>query len=169
MPVNLPAMEIPRDELLATRYERIFTWVLDLLIAGAIAGVGALILSIFSAPTGAYAAVGFIVGLAYGPVFLTRDGDRNGQTPGKQIVGLRVVKVDGTPMDVKTAIIRESLLKYLLGSVTFDLFLILSWAMSLGREDRRTLHDRIANTYVPRSSERWISAPAEVVPPPTAG
>ena len=158
-------MDIPREELLATRYERIFTWFLDLLIAGAIAGVFALFLSIFSAPTGVYAAIGLLVGLLYGPVFLTRDGARNGQSPGKQIVGLRVVKADGTPVDLKTAIIRESLLKYLIGTTVF-LFLVVSWAMSLGREDRRALHDRISGTYVPRSVERWISPPEGVVQPP---
>jgi hypothetical protein len=53
--------------------------------------------------------------------------------------------------------------------VTAYLFLVVSWALSLGREDRRALHDRAAGTFVPRSSERWISAPAEVVPPPSAG
>ena len=159
-------MDIPREELLATRYERIFTWVLDIGIAAAIGGVGALILSVFDAPTAAYGVVGLIVGLLYGPLFTTRDGERNGQTPGKQIVGLRIVKTDGSAMDMKTAIIRESLLKYLVGGITFYIFLIVSWAMSLGREDHRALHDRIANTLVARSSDRWISAPAEVVPPP---
>ena len=157
-------MDIPRDELLATRYERIFTWFLDVLIAAAIGGVGALILSVLNASSVVYVIVGLIVGLLYGPLFTTRAGARNGQTPGKQIVGLRVVKLDGTPMDLKTAIIRESLLKYLLGVI----FLVISWALSLGREDRRALHDRITGTFVPRSTERWISAPAEVVPPPTA-
>jgi uncharacterized RDD family membrane protein YckC len=160
-------MDIPREELLATRYERIFTWFLDLLIAGAITLVFALFLSIASASTAVYAAVGLIVGLLYGPVFVTRDGARNGQSPGKQIVGLRVVKEDATPMDLKTAIIRESLLKYLIGTA-IPLFLVVSWAMSLGRDDRRALHDRITGTYVPRSAERWISPPEGVVQSPAA-
>ncbi len=156
-------MDIPREELLATRYERIFTWFLDVMIAAAIAGVGALILSVGDAPSAVYVAVGLLVGLLYGPVFTTRKGIRNGQSPGKQIVGLRIVKLDGTPMDLKTAIIRESLLKYFLGPV----FLLISWAATLGRDDRRMLQDRAAGTFVPRSVERWISAPAEVVPPPS--
>jgi uncharacterized RDD family membrane protein YckC len=159
-------MDIPRDDLLATRYERIFTWFLDLVLAAAIAGVGAMVLSIFSAPTVLYAIVFLLVGLAYGPLFLTREGERNGQTPGKQIVGLRVVKDDGSPVDMKTAIIRESLFKYLGGAITGDVLLIVSWAMSLGHEDKRALHDRIAGTFVPRSRGRWISPPEGVVQPP---
>lgn len=162
-------MDIPREELLATRYERVFTWFLDILIAGAISGVGALILSVADAGPAAYAVVGLIVGLTYGPAFMTRAGERNGQTPGKQIVGLRTLKLDGSAMDLKTAIVRESLLKYLLGGITAYIFLLVSWAISLGREDHRALHDRIANTFVARSGDRWISAPAEVLPaPPTS-
>ena len=157
-------MDIPRDDLLATRYERIFAWFLDVLIATAVLGGGVLVLSSIGLPSVALVVLAWIAGVLFWPLFMIREGDRNGQTPAKQIVGLRVVKVDGTPMDFKTAFIRDGLLKALLGWI----FLIISWAVSLGRDDKRMLQDQIAGTFVPRAAGRWISPPDGVVQPPAA-
>ena len=61
--------------------------------------------------------------------------------------------------------LRDGVLKYaLLG----PLLAAIGGLLSLGREDRRTLQDRVAGTFVARSPERWVAPPPEVVPPPHA-
>lgn len=159
-------MNVPREELLATRYERIFTYFLDAVIAAVIAVVLGFLLTLFGMPSAVYGVLGLLVGLLYAPLFMIRQGDANGQTPGKQLLGLRVVKDDGTPMDLPTALLRESLLKYILAAITFNLFLVLSWALSLGRSDHRMLQDRMAKTIVTATEKRWMVAPDGVVAAP---
>src|SRR4051794_40708193 len=50
---------------------------------------------------------------------MTRRGEHNGQTLGKQAAGLRVVRDDGQPITVGTVAAREILLKGALGYGTF--------------------------------------------------
>ncbi|NLF74403.1 MAG: RDD family protein, partial [Chloroflexi bacterium] len=47
--------------------------------------------------------VGFIVGVIYNWYFWTRN---NGQTPGKQLMGIRVVKADGSKVNDLEAVVR---------------------------------------------------------------
>lgn len=158
-------METPRPEFLGTRYERLFAFVLDAIFVAAVAGFVAAILGLSLVVGMAIAAV---VGALYAPIVMSRPGERNGQTVGKQAVGLRVLRDEGTPVDFRTGLIRDGLLKYVVGAATVGLFLIASGLASLGRDDRRALHDRVAGTLVARSSERWVSAPSEVIPAPKA-
>src|SRR4051812_36739107 len=44
---------------------------------------------------------------------MTGNGERNGQTLGKQAVGIRVVRDDGKPLTVSTVLVREGVLKVL--------------------------------------------------------
>ena len=78
---------------------------------------------------------------------------RRGQTPGKQLVGIRVVRTDGTASDWGWTFIREFLIKFALFEVAVDLvsfglgsFINLLWAF--WDKDRQTLHDKIMNTVV---------------------
>jgi uncharacterized RDD family membrane protein YckC len=158
-------MDTPRPELLGTRYERAFAFVLDLAVAGAAATVLGVVLTL-STPVSV--ALGVLIAVAAAPGFACRLGERNGQTLGKQAVGLRALRDDGAPMDVRTALLRESVLKYVLGFATGGLLWLASGLASFGRDDRRMLHDRLAGTFVARSDQRWVSAPAEVIPPPQA-
>ena len=43
-----------------------------------------------------------VVSLLYAPMLMMRDGARNGQTLGKQFVGIRVVRDNGQPYDFGT-------------------------------------------------------------------
>jgi uncharacterized RDD family membrane protein YckC len=55
---------------------------------------------------------------------------------------IRVIKVDGTPIDDATAIIRY--LGYYIDSAIF----MIGWLLALFDENRQTLHDKIVSTYV---------------------
>jgi uncharacterized RDD family membrane protein YckC len=98
--------------------------------------IGALL---FSGGRGAGGAIGLIIGAAYHWYFLTR---QDGQTPGKRIMKIRVIKVDGTPIDDATAIIRY--LGYYIDSAIF----MIGWLLAFFDENRQTLHDKIVSTYV---------------------
>lgn len=108
-----------------------------ILIDGLIQGM--IIALLFGAARGAGGAVGFIIGLAYNWYFWTR---RNGQTPGKQLMHIRVVKADGTPITDADAVIRH--IGYVINSVIF----MLGWLWAFVDSNRQGLHDKLVNTYV---------------------
>lgn len=81
---------------------------------------------------------GFIFGLVYTWFFLTRN---NGQTPGKMIMKIRVIKTDGTPINDADAVLRY--IGYLLNSVFF-----IGWLWTLFDENRQGWHDKLARSYV---------------------
>lgn len=76
---------------------------------------------------------------------------RNGQTPGKQLVGIRVIRADGTPSDWGWTFLREWVVKWLLFSILLS-ELIVAWLVdylwAFWDKDRQTLHDKIMKTYV---------------------
>jgi uncharacterized RDD family membrane protein YckC len=83
-------------------------------------------------------AFGAIVPVAYPVVFWALCG----QTPGKALLGLRVVRADGRRVTVATALLRY--LGYWISAI--PLFLGFAWI--LVDDERRGWHDLIAGTYV---------------------
>ena len=63
-----------------------------------------------------------VVGIAYYVKTMTREGPRNGQTLGKQLVGIRVVRDDGYPVGPGIVLRRELLIKGLLTWITLGVF-----------------------------------------------
>jgi uncharacterized RDD family membrane protein YckC len=103
--------------------------------------------------------VGVILGLfavvvyvAYGGYFMARDGERNGQTPGKQIVGIRVIRDSGQPFDIGHGILREFVVKILLfgwvGGFFFSIPTLLDVLWPLWDDQDRALHDMIVSSHV---------------------
>ena len=98
---------------------------------------------------------------------MRRGGDRNGQTFGKQAVGLRVIRDDGQPIGLGTVLFRELLLKFVIGWIT-----VIGWLVDglwpLGEGQRRAIHDLIARTHV--VADDWRVKPPKPVAaaPPTA-
>lgn len=84
--------------------------------------------------------------------FLAREGSRNGQTPGKRIVGIRVVHTSLNPMRFGQAVLREWVLKYLLfgyiGAILLCIPFLWNYLMPLCDKDNRALHDKIVSTRV---------------------
>ena len=83
--------------------------------------------------------LGFVLNIAYFVGFWTA---QNGQTPGKMVMGLRVLKQDGTPVDGSTAALRY--VGYLLSGLALGLgFLWIIWD-----PQHEGWHDKIAKTRV---------------------
>jgi len=125
-----------RTYQLADIGERFIALIIDSLILGMVGGMigaggGNLIFG------GSF--VGFILGAAYQWYFLTR---QNGQTPGKMVMNLRVVKTDGAPISDAEAVLRY--VGYLINSP----ILMLGWIWALIDANNQGWHDKIASTYV---------------------
>ena len=119
---------------------------------------------------GAYAMdiVLFVLTLVIGYIVWWLFTLRRGQTPGKQLLGIRVIRSDGTPSDWGWTFIREFVVKQvavlILNSIVGVVWIIdLLWA--LWDKDRQTLHDKLMKTVVvdDRTLRREVAAksPAE--------
>ena len=90
--------------------------------------------------------------LTYYPLLMMRQGAGNGQTFGKQIVGIRVVRESGEPYTYGPAALREFVIKYLLFGVVGGFFLaiptLLDYLWPLWDEQNRALHDMLASSRV---------------------
>jgi uncharacterized RDD family membrane protein YckC len=115
---------------------RFIALIIDSMILGAITG------ALFGAGREAGIGVGMIVGIAYHWYFLTR---HNGQTPGKMLMKIRVVKSDGSPMDDVTPVLRY--VGYYINSAV----IMLGWLWATWDDQRQGWHDKIANTVVVRA------------------
>jgi len=77
-----------------------------------------------------------------------------GQTPGKQIVGIRVIKDDGSPSNWGYTFLREFVIKLLLvgfiSDVTFGIGRLVDylWPLWDRAEKMQTLHDKLLGTIV---------------------
>lgn len=121
---------------LADAGTRLVALIIDGIILGLISGV----LFAFAREPGA--AGGFVVGLLYQWYFLTQ---RDGQTPGKQMMGIRVVKVSGEPIDFATVLVRY--VGYYINSFAIGI----GWLWALFNDKRQGWHDLLAGTYVVRA------------------
>ena len=81
----------------------------------------------------------FVIGVIYQIYFLTQ---QNGQTPGKRVMGIRVVKVNGAPLSAADAIIRY--IGYYINSIV----ILLGWIWALFDAEKQGWHDKLAGTYV---------------------
>ena len=95
----------------------------------------------------------FLVTLIIGYIIWWLFTLNHGQTPGKQLLGIRVIRVDGTASDWGLTIVRELVIKFGLFEVIRDLVTLgfasiidLLWAF--WDKDRQTLHDKIVKTVV---------------------
>jgi uncharacterized RDD family membrane protein YckC len=103
------------------------------------------------------------IGILYAPFFMQRSGRRNGQTPGKQWVGIRVVRVRGEPFGWGWGLLREVVLKgialgvasSIAGGLTFFLLgvggigpYLADYLWPLWDDQNRAVHDMVAETRV---------------------
>jgi uncharacterized RDD family membrane protein YckC len=104
--------------------------------------------------------LGLVLATAYYLGTMTRPGIRNGQTLGKQLVGIRVGRDDGCSVSAATVLRREVLIKGLLTWVTLGVFELLDCLWPLGDASNRALHDRIVRTHVLRDPTRRLTGRA---------
>ena len=146
----------PRE--LADWWTRAGAFVVDQLI------VGALALALSFAATGvvhdpgktggslAFYAIVATVASLYAPLLMARRGPRNGQTLGKQLVGIRVVRTDGQPVGFWLGVLRTVVAQQLLIGLTFYLYAIVDYLWPLRDPQNQALHDKIARTWVLRTT-----------------
>lgn len=93
-----------------------------------------------------------VVTLLYAPLLMIRSGEHNGQTFGKQLLGIRVVQDNGQPWTFWPAVVREVLLKNLAVGVASFVIPILPWFLNffwpLWDDQNRALHDMAASSHV---------------------
>ena len=88
----------------------------------------------------------------YAPAMLARRGECNGQTLGKQALGIRVRHVSGAPVLLGQAFLREVVMRQLvIGGIGWFVLLPLADALwPLWHPENRSLHDLGASTIVTR-------------------
>ncbi len=111
---------------------RFFALLIDGFILGLITGL------LFGVGREVGGGIGFIVNFLYNWYFWTR---QDGQTPGKRMLGIRVVRMDGMPIRDVDAAIRFA--GYLLNN-----FFFIGWLWALIDKDNRGWHDLLAGTKV---------------------
>jgi uncharacterized RDD family membrane protein YckC len=119
---------------------RFFAVVIDSIIIGFVGG--------FFGARGEWFGAGlisFLIGVVYYWYFWTK---HDGQSPGKMLMKIRVVKANGAPMTDADAIVRA--VGYWINSAVF----MLGWIWALFDDRRQGWHDKLAGTYVVRATEK---------------
>jgi len=74
---------------------------------------------------------------------------RNGQTIGKRLMGIRIMRTDGTRAGLGRIFLLRVLIPNLIAAIPYaGLFFVLIDALFIFADDRRCLHDRFADTIV---------------------
>jgi len=117
--------------------------------------------------------IGFALYAAYTGLLMVRPGARNGQTLGKQLLGIRVARKDGRPVKLGTVAVRHWLMKYIVfgyvplivlyaftlsnaagvGALVMALLYLvtlLNYLWPLWDKENRAFHDMAASTRVVR-------------------
>lgn len=93
-----------------------------------------------------------VIYLLYAPLLMARSGDRNGQTWGKQLLSIRVVRDGGVPFNYGSAALREVVLKFLAVGIAASIIPIIPWFLNffwpLWDDQNRALHDMVVSTHV---------------------
>ena len=95
-----------------------------------------------------------VIALVYAPATMARQGAHNGQTWGKQVVGIRVVRDGGESMTFWYAALREIVVKGIAVSVASFIIPFVPWFLDnfwpLWDDENRALHDMAVSTHVVR-------------------
>ena len=130
----------------------------QLILAAAALAIGAVVQLVSGDPgrenlvIGTYTAA-IALGLIYAPLLMARPGARNGQTFGKQIVGIRVVRTDGAPVGVPLGLLRSAIGQQLPIALTAYVWALVDYLWPLRDPRRQALHDKLARTWVVRAPE----------------
>ena len=96
-----------------------------------------------------------VVAFVYAPVLMSRDGRNNGQTWGKQMMNIRVVRDNGQSVSFGWAALREIAVKGLAVGIASSIIPFIPWFLNffwpLWDDQNRALHDMIVSTHVVRA------------------
>ena len=96
-----------------------------------------------------------IIGLIAANLWLL---NRNGQSIGKYSFEIRIVRTDGSPAGLARLIFARGLPQWIVGSIPVVNLLSLVDVLFIFREDRRCVHDLIADTMVVKTHARHRAA-----------
>ncbi|MBJ7329642.1 MAG: RDD family protein [Solirubrobacteraceae bacterium] len=120
-----------------------------LVFGGVLAGLGALVSSGLAVGLGLFGVfIGFLVSYGLQPYWMA---NHNGQTIGKQALGIRTIRVDGSPTTVGWSVLRQIVVMYLLFGIVGGAFVIpwlLDYLWPLWDEENRALHDMLVGSRV---------------------
>ena len=85
---------------------------------------------------------GIAIGVSFPSIYALFFWTVTGQTPGKAVMGVRIVRLDGRPMTLWTSIVRAVGYSISLASVG------LGFLLALSDDRRQALHDKLARTCV---------------------
>jgi uncharacterized RDD family membrane protein YckC len=109
----------------------------------AIVGSGVLAILVFA-----------LLSLVYAPLLMMRSGPRNGQTLGKQMIGITVVRDNGQPLGFGYSALREVVVKNLAVGIASSIIPFIPWFLDnfwpLWDDQNRALHDMAVQTHVIR-------------------
>jgi len=107
-------------------------------------------------------------GLVYAPLLMVRRGERNGQTLGKQAMGIRVVRPHYEPVTLGNALLREVIGRQLLIVITVYVYALFDYLWPIWDRQSQALHDKVATTWVVRTAvvPPVPGARAPLPPPP---
>jgi uncharacterized RDD family membrane protein YckC len=143
-PVAYGGYSVPQASFtqLASYGSRFLGYFVDGLLVGVIGSIVVGVTSAINNDTTVLGMLIYIVGIfSYFSYFWTQ---QQGQTLGQKIAGVRVVRLDGLPMNVGTSIVR--VFGYYLNG-----FLLLGWLWPLWDAQNQGWHDKIAGTVVVRA------------------
>jgi uncharacterized RDD family membrane protein YckC len=102
----------------------------------------------------AFVVVMAAVSLLYAPLLMMRGGARNGQTLGKQMLGITVVRDNGEPLGFGYSALREVVVKDLAVGIASMIIPLVPWLLDnlwpLWDDQNRALHDMAVQTHVVR-------------------
>jgi uncharacterized RDD family membrane protein YckC len=148
-------------------WARVGAQIIDLLIVGAPVAIVLIVLAVLADDAHGSSRTTLLIVLAvvsvlayalylfYAPLLMKRRGEHNGQTWGKQLASIRVIRADGEPMSFSDAAMRQIVFKHfgvIVASTFVPLFpLILNYLWPTWDEEHRALHDHAAKTRVVRA------------------
>jgi uncharacterized RDD family membrane protein YckC len=95
-----------------------------------------------------------LLSLLYAPLLMMRGGQRNGQTLGKQMLGITVVRDSGQPLGFGYSALREVVVKNLAVGIASSIIPFIPWLLDnlwpLWDDQNRALHDMAVQTHVVR-------------------
>ena len=92
--------------------------------------------------------VGLVIEILFILYYISIPVRNHGQTIGKKMLKIRVVKDDGKDADFSTLFMRQAIAEQLLGALTFGATFIVNALVALFRKDKKSISDVFANTKV---------------------
>jgi len=92
--------------------------------------------------------VGLVIEILFIIYYVSIPVRNHGQTFGKKMLKIRVVKDNESNIDFSTMFMRQAIAEQLLGALTFGMSFVVSALLALFRKDKKTISDLFANTKV---------------------